>query len=227
MAGEMACQNVKLAFTGDVFMLIQFLILFNRLKAERTRLWFVFIWLEALLPSGLMSPVRICWELKVWKWQKRQSCSSGNKWSPKCAVSLRGRWIGWNDRPGRSRDSLLGRGRESDWGTGTDVWRRTAAPASGMDETASGNSRESAGGWKTGRPRMPNQLQRPGGSNKAAAGVMGKGRVGFLWLPHGSSCRCRRPGLQGEATSSPDAGVCLSSGGFETRPGAETHRVKY
>lgn len=74
---------------------------------------------------------------------------------------------------------------------------------------------------------MSNQLQRPGGSNKAAAGAMGKGKVGSPWLLHGSSCRCRRPGQLGEATSSPDAGVCLSSDGFETRPGTETHGVKY
>lgn len=32
MAGEMARQNCELAFTADVFMLIQFSILFNRLK---------------------------------------------------------------------------------------------------------------------------------------------------------------------------------------------------
>lgn len=204
-----------------------FYILYNRLKADRRRLRFAFIWLEALLPSGLMSPVRIYWELKAWKWQKRQSCSLESKWSPRRGVSLRGRWIGWNDTPGRNRDSLQDPGRESDRSTGTDAWRRTAAPASGTDVTASGNCRGSAGGWRTGRPRMPNQLQRPGGSNKAAAGVMGKGRAGSPWLPHGSSCKCRRPGRRGEATSSPDAGVCLSSGGFETRPGAETRRVKY
>lgn len=60
IAGAMACQKFKLAFTGDLFMLIQFLILHNRLKADRIRPGCAFIWLEALLPSGLMSPVRIC-----------------------------------------------------------------------------------------------------------------------------------------------------------------------
>lgn len=186
-----------------------------------------FIWSEALLPSGPVSQMRICWALKAWKWQTRQSCLLGSKRSPSRKAWLRWRWTDWSDTPSRSTEFLRDLGREWDLSTRKGVWRCTGARASGRDETASGNYRESAGGLRKGRLQELSQPRRPGESSRAAAGAMERGRAGSPWQPHGSSCRCRRPDRRGEAKSWPDAAVCLSSCGSETTPVKETQRIKY
>lgn len=186
-----------------------------------------FIWSETLPPSGPVSQVRICWAPKAWKWQKRQFCwleSSRSLWRGACWTD---RWTDWSDRPSKNREFPQVRGRGSAPCTVMDVWRRTAAPASGRDETASGNCRGSAAGWRKGRRSESNLLRCLGGSSTAEAGGMGKGRAGCPWPRRGSSCTCKRPGPQGEATSWPDADACPSSCGSGTTPGTETQRVKY
>lgn len=54
-------------------------------------------------------------------------------------------------------------------------------------------------------------------------GGTGRGNPGSRWRPRDSSCRCRRRGRRGEATSWPDAAACPSSGGSGTTPMEHRH----
>lgn len=182
-----------------------------------------FISWEAPLPSDLKSPTRTCWALMAWTLEKRQSCSLGSTRSPTQRALLKCRLIGWSDRLGRSRGSRRDQDRGPDSGTGRGAWTHIAAPASGRGVTASGNCPEISEGWRMGRRLEPSPPRHPGGSSRVRAGGMGTGMAGSLWLPRGSSCRYRRRGRRGEATSWPDADACPSSYGSGTTPRTRRH----
>lgn len=73
--------------------------------------------------------------------------------------------------------------------------------------------------WRMERRRRPWSfpLHREA-SSRGEAGATGKDKVNCRWLQRGPSCKCKKLGLPGVATSWPDAVACPSFGGFGTIP---------
>ena len=171
-----------------------------------------------------MSPERTCSVRTAWTSEMRQSCWSVNTRSPIRKASEEDHLIDWSDRPDKSKGFPRDRGRGSDWGTGKGVWKRTKAPASDRGATTSGNCQGISMGWRMEWRRVQSLPQPPGESSMVTAGGMGTDTAGSPWRLHGSSCRCRRRGRQGEATSWPGAASCPSSDGSGTTPTEHTDR---